>query len=689
MRRCNAACGVRYGARVVNRLKDATSPYLLQHAENPVDWYEWGPEALDRARAEDKPILLSVGYAACHWCHVMAHESFEDAQTARLMNERFVCVKVDREERPDVDGVYMAAVQAMTGQGGWPMTVFLTPAGEPFWGGTYFPPEPRHGMPSFRDVLAAIHDAWTTKRDAVLAQSADITAHIDRAAALPSASGEPSGETLANATRSMLEQLDPEWGGFGGAPKFPQPMTLEFLLRMHLAGAEGALGAVTLTLDRMARGGIFDQVGGGFHRYAVDRIWLVPHFEKMLYDNAQLLRLYARAWQVTGSPLYRETAERTADFLLAEMRHPDGGLFASLDADSDGAEGTFYVWPYEEIIAIAGDDMPVAVAAFALSGSGNWEGVNVLWRPDPDEAIAAEAGIGAGELRAALDRVRTRLAEARAQRPRPATDDKVIASWNGMAIAALAEAGRVFGRTDFLAAAETAARFVLGRMRREDGRLLRSWREGRTSGPAFLDDYAHMADACLTLYETTFEPSWWREARALGEAMLALFAGDRGFADQGVDAEPLVVRPRDPFDNATPSGSSAACDVLLRIGALSGEPAPAAPVAAFLATAGSLAARAPLAFGNALCAVDRMLSPGREIAVVGTPGEPDARALVEAAHGRYIPNRVIAAGEPGSTEPALLRDRPQVGGSATAYVCENFLCRRPVTRPEELAALLG
>ncbi|HEV8373682.1 MAG TPA: thioredoxin domain-containing protein, partial [Actinomycetota bacterium] len=499
-----------------NRLIDETSPYLLQHAWNPVDWYPWGPEALERARSQDRPILLSIGYAACHWCHVMAHESFEDAETAALMNERFVCIKVDREERPDLDGIYMDAVQAMTGQGGWPMTVFLTPEGGPFYAGTYYPKVDRPGMPSFKKVLLAVDDAWQRRRDDARHQGAQVVELIAaQAGSLAEGAGQPEEATLRQAFDGLQRAFDPTWGGFGPAPKFPQPMTLEFLLRCHLRGFEGALDMVELTLNRMASGGIFDQLGGGFHRYSTDRRWLVPHFEKMLYDNAQLVRLYARAWQVTGADRHRQVAVATADYLLRELRHPQGGFFSSQDADSEGEEGKFFVWSYQELVEVAGE--PVARFLGALP-EGNWEGGNVLWTPLPAKAAAEAAGVGVEELERALPGARAALFERREGRVRPATDDKVLAAWNGLAIGALAEAGRVLPEPRYVAAAVAAAEFVLSTMRTP--RLRRAWRDGRLGGPGYLDDYACMAEACLTLYETTFEPRWLREALALADELL-------------------------------------------------------------------------------------------------------------------------------------------------------------------------
>ena len=679
-----------------NRLAGETSPYLLQHAWNPVDWYPWGPEALERARAEDKPILLSVGYAACHWCHVMAHESFEDAETAALMNEHFVCVKVDREERPDLDGIYMDAVQAMTGQGGWPMTVFLTPEGGPFYAGTYFPKLDRLGMPSFRKVLLAVADAWAGRREDARRHGAKLVELIAAQAALPGAGadgdGQPDETMLREAFEGLRRSFDATWGGFGPAPKFPQPMTLELLLRCQLRGFDGALDMAALTLDRMAAGGIFDQLGGGFHRYATDGRWLVPHFEKMLYDNAQLVRVYTHAWQLTGRARYRGIAGRTADYLLRELRHPDGGFFSSQDADSEGVEGKFFVWDHDELARVGGEP---AARWLGATPRGNWEGTNVLWTPHPAAAVAREAGVSVEDLEREVEDARARLFQAREARVHPATDDKVLAAWNGLAISALAEAGRTFGERRYLDAAVAAAEFVLGALRGPDGRLLRSWRDGRQGGPGYLDDYACMAEACLTLYETTFDLRWLREAKRLAEALLELFAdpGGDGLYQTGADAEPLVVRPRELFDNAVPAGSSVAADVLQRLGRLTGEQAWERSGLAALRPVLGVVARAPTGFGHALGAVDFALSRVREVAIVGRPGADDTGALLAEVWGTYQPNRVVAMAAPGDRDAAaeipLLAERTALGGRATAYVCEHFVCQLPVTEPGALAAQLA
>ena len=658
---------------MANRLANATSPYLLQHADNPVDWYEWGEEALERARREDKPILLSVGYAACHWCHVMERESFEDDETARLMNEHFVCVKVDREERPDVDSIYMDAVQAMSGHGGWPMTVFLTPNGEPFYAGTYFPPDDRFGMPGFKRVLGAVAEAWRERREDIAQQGKRVIEAIGQGS---HASSEPLTEELLRAAHAGLRRgFDEEWGGFGQAPKFPQPMTFEFLLRSHLRGYEGALEMVTTTLDRMASGGIYDQIGGGFHRYSTDRVWLVPHFEKMLYDNAQLATLYLHAWQVTRKDRYRDVVRETLEYLLREMHHERGGFFSAQDADSEGVEGKFYVWSWAELVDLVGEGVAGELGA---TPDGNWEGTNIL--------------SGEAAARVPTD-VRQRLLEIRSRRVWPATDDKVLASWNGLAITAFAEAGRVLGERRWVAAAEGAADFILTSMRRDDGRLLRAWRDGRTSGPAYVDDYALMAMACLTLWETTFDVRWFREARGVADEMVRLFHDSEGggFFQTGADAERLVLRPKELFDNAVPSGNSAAAEVLLRLALLTGEGLYESAALSALRLVRDYFERAPSGFGNALQALDLYVGPSREVAIVGDQDATETRALIEEVWSAYRPNLVLAAAAPNAEaadEVPLLAERTTLDGKPAAYVCERFACQMPVTDPEALAAQL-
>ena len=676
---------------MANRLAQATSPYLLQHADNPVEWYEWGEEAFRRAREEDKPILLSVGYAACHWCHVMERESFEDREIAALMNESFVCVKVDREERPDVDAIYMEAVQTLSGQGGWPMTVFLTPDGRPFFAGTYSPPQDQHGLPGFRRVLEGLAQAWRERREEILDQGQKVVGALSRGTAFR-ASSDPLDEGILRQAHGALHQtFDPEWGGFGLAPKFPQPMTTEFLLRMHLREYHDSLDMVTVTLDRMATGGIYDHLGGGFHRYSTDRLWLVPHFEKMLYDNAQLARLYAEASQVSGSELYREVATETLDYLLREMRHADGGFFSAQDADSEGVEGKFFVWSYDELVRVAGETV---ADHFGATPDGNWEGKNILSTPHPLEEVAARHGMSADDLAGAVAEARRKLLDVRERRVKPATDDKVLAAWNGLAISAFAVSGRIFGETRYVDAALAAAEFVLSNLRRPDGRLLRAWRDGRTSGPAYADDHALMAAACLDLYETTFDVRWFTEARTLADDLIRLFhdPDGGGFFQTGSDAESLIIRPKELFDNAVPAGNSVAADVLQRLALLTGEAEYERAGVSALRLVRELMARAPTGFGRALGALDLYLAPAKEIAIVGDPEEEATRSLVGEVWGRYLPNTVLAVAAPDDDVAAktvpLLEGRDSLDGKPAAYVCERFVCQRPVTEPDALSAQL-
>jgi uncharacterized protein YyaL (SSP411 family) len=677
-------------ARGANRLANETSPYLLQHAHNPVDWFPWGPEALDRAKEQDKPILLSIGYAACHWCHVMERESFEDEATAALMNEHFVAIKVDREERPDVDAIYMDAVQAMTGSGGWPMTVFCTPEGEPFYGGTYFPDTDRHGIPSFRRVLTAVAEAWGDKRDEALRQAQALTRAIARQAEAPASLEPLSDAVLQAALAGMARAFDTTWGGIGGAPKFPQPMTWEFVLRCHLRGMSDAGGMARRTLDRMAGGGMYDQLGGGFHRYSVDGRWHVPHFEKMLYDNAQLALLYLHAWQVFDVERYLEVCVETLDYLLREMRHPEGGFFSSQDADSEGVEGKFFVWSYDELTRIADPDVAAYLGAVP---EGNWEGTNVLWTPFPSAVVAGELGVDEADLLARVAAARPALLAAREERVKPGTDDKILSGWNALAIRAFAESGRVLGEPRYVGAAVDAAEFALRELRRDDGRLLRTWREGRAGGPAYADDVALMAHACLTLHETTLDLRWYHDARALTTDLIRLFHDpDRGgFFQTGADAEALVVRPKELFDNAVPAGNSAAAEVLLRMALLEGDAELERAGVSALRLVREGMGRAPSGFGHALCALDLYLSAPREVAVVGPPEDPATRALAARVWTSFRPNLVLAAGAPDDASAAdvpLLAGRPLLDGRPAAYVCERFACRRPVADAEDLEAEL-
>ena len=679
--------------RPTNRLARESSPYLLQHAHNPVDWYPWGEEALERARTLDRPILLSIGYAACHWCHVMERESFEDEGTAALMNELFVSVKVDREERPDIDAIYMDAVQAMNGHGGWPLTAFLTPAGEPFYAGTYYPPEPRHGMPAFRQVLTGIAEAWRDRRDEVTLQGARIVEHIARAAHLTAGDPAPLSPDIPDAATDVLRRsFDARWGGFGGAPKFPQPMAVEFLLRRSLRGVPDAAEMAAVTMDRMADGGIFDHLGGGFARYSTDATWLVPHFEKMLYDNAQLARLYTRAWLVTRSERYRRVADATVRYLLREMQQEEGGFSSSQDADSEGVEGRFFTWTWDELTSQVGE--PVA-ACLGATPAGNWEGTNVLWRPFATEAYAIEHGLDPIELEAEVEAARIRLFDVREARVRPGTDDKVVAAWNGLAIEALAEAGRALGEPDFVRAAERCASFVLERLRDERGRLHRSWRAGVIGPPGFADDYALLASACLTLYETTGATTWFEAASSLATDLIELFSDDErgGFFQTGRDAEALVVRPKDLYDNAVPGGNSAAAEVLLRLSLFTGDPSFEGAATAALQLVRSAMAQAPVGFGRALNALDLHLGPAREVAIVGDRADPATRELVDAVVAdRWVPNVALARADPADEDAfervPLLRDRGLVHDRPAAYVCERFTCLLPVTDGPALTAQL-
>ncbi len=673
-----------------NRLSNESSPYLLQHAHNPVDWYPWGEEALRRAREEDKPIFLSIGYAACHWCHVMEHESFEDPAVAAVMNEHFINVKVDREERPDLDQIYMAAVVAMTGHGGWPMSVFVTPDGVPFYGGTYFPPVSRGGMPAFVELLQAIADAWRNRRDEITRSGMGLVSHIRHQSAQTPVSTLSTG-ALEAAYRTLERQFDLARGGWGGAPKFPQPMTIEFLLRTHLRTAErSSLAMVESTLTEMAQGGIFDHLGGGFHRYATDAVWLVPHFEKMLYDNAQLARAYLHAWQVTNLPLFRRVAEETLDYIVREMTDPSGGFYSSQDADSEGEEGKFFLWTAEEIDEVLGDDAGLFAEAYGVTKRGNFEGRNILHVAEDARALAGRYGVSPEEIEARLATARRALFGQREERVRPGLDDKVLAAWNGLALAAFAEAARAFRRPEYRRVAEANAAFVLREMRTQDGRLLRAWRAGRARLNAYLEDYANLVDGLLALYETAFDARWFTEARRLADLMIAHFRDPAGgFFDASDDHEALVVRPKDLQDNATPSGNAMAATVLLRLAALTGEGRYHDLAEEALRLAQPLVGTYPTAFAQWLGAMDFALSRPKEIAIIGDPAAAETRALLEVVGRSYRPNLVVALGRPGEAPSVpLLEGRTPLDGRATAFVCEGFVCRLPVTDPEALAAQL-
>ncbi|KEF19549.1 membrane protein [Streptomyces rimosus] len=676
----------------MNRLAGVTSPYLLQHADNPVDWWPWGPEAFEEARRRDVPVLLSVGYSACHWCHVMAHESFEDEAVAAVINEHFVAVKVDREERPDVDAVYMEAVQAATGQGGWPMTVFLTPDAEPFYFGTYFPPAPRHGMPSFPQILQGVRGAWAERRDEVGEVAGRIVADLSaRSVSETLAKGgqvPPGPEDLASALLALTRDFDAVHGGFGGAPKFPPSMALEFLLRHHArTESEAALQMVQATAEAMARGGIYDQLGGGFARYAVDATWTVPHFEKMLYDNALLCRTYAHLWRVTGSDLARRVAVETADFMVRELRTEEGGFASALDADSDDGsgkhvEGAYYVWTPEQLRAVLGEkDAAVAAHYFGVTEEGTFEeGASVLQLPDTDDLVDAER----------IASIKERLRAARDSRPRPGRDDKVVAAWNGLAIAALAETGAYFDRPDLVQAATDAADLLVRVHMDWQARLHRTSRDGVAgANSGVLEDYADVAEGFLALASVTGEGVWVDFAGLFLDTVIVHFTAEDGtLYDTADDAEQLIRRPQDPTDNATPSGWTAAAGALLSYAALTGSGPHREAAERALGVVKALSGRAPRFIGWGLAVAEAALDGPREVAVVGPDGDPATRALHRAALLGTAPGAVVALGAPGSDEVPLLKARPLVDGRPAAYVCRHFTCERPTTDPEELGEKL-
>ncbi|MFO7683654.1 MAG: thioredoxin domain-containing protein [Chloroflexota bacterium] len=676
-----------------NRLIHESSPYLRQHADNPVDWYPWGEEALARARAEDKPILLSIGYAACHWCHVMAHESFEDEEIAATMNAHFINIKVDREERPDLDSIYMNAVVALTGQGGWPMTVFLTPEGRPFFGGTYFPPTPRYNMPSFPQLLASLQRAWREQRADIDENAAHLTDRLNQIIT----QGDQEhllDESLFDAALDGLRRtFDEDQGGFGRAPKFPPSMTLEFLLRLdNRQGNPTAFHMAEHTLKMMANGGMYDQIGGGFARYSTDDRWLVPHFEKMLYDNALLARVYLHAYQVTGDFFYRRVAAETLDFVLREMRHEQGGFYSSYDADSEGEEGKFYVWQPAEIRAALGEDADLFMHYYDVSARGNWEGKNILHVSRPPEAVAAHFQIGVDELKARLANSRQKLYEVRAGRVWPGLDDKVLTAWNGLMLAAFAEAGRILPRPDYVQAAKANAEFLYQTMRQPNGsgRLLRTWKAGAEAKyNAYLEDYAYLADGLLALYQTTFEERWFAWAQELADIMLVHFKDPDGigFFDTSDDHEALIQRPKDMQDNATPSGNAMAAQVLLKLGLYAGNGR--YWDAAEQAVQGMISRMAhfPTGFAHWLCAADFILGEPQELAIAGEFGKTGTMKLLDVADKQYRPNLITAVGLNGDVVP-LLAGRPQSDGQATAYLCRRFVCQQPVTDPGELALQL-
>lgn len=675
-----------------NQLAGENSPYLLQHADNPVAWCPWGAEALEKARQEDKPIFLSIGYAACHWCHVMAHESFENGETAALMNENFVNIKVDREERPDLDGIYMQAVIAMTGQGGWPLSVFLTPDGQPFYGGTYFPPIRRYNMPSFREVLLAITRLWRDDRPRLLESSRQISEHLQASPITMDKSTPLTLETLEEAAKNLAQSYDWKFGGWGKAPKFPQPMALEFLLRKATRGDSVAREMAAHALHAMARGGMYDVVGGGFARYSTDNRWLVPHFEKMLYDNAQLALAYLHGWLVCDEPDFRRVCEETLDFLVREMMHPIGGFYSSLDADSEGEEGKFYLWNLQEIREVVKDTHQVVFleAAYGLTENGNFEGRNILQRTLTDEELAQRFGILTKTVPIRLQNLHQRLLAARSQRIPPATDDKVLVAWNALALAAFAEAGRYLKRADYLEVAQRNARFLLENLTRE-GRLMRSWRNNQAQHSAYLEDYAALALGLLALYQSDANPLWYTQAKRLLNEIITHFSDPNGgFYDTRDDAEVLIIRPKDIQDNATPSGNALAACTLLQMAAFEGQSDWFELAFQMIGALHPAMQRYPTAFCQWLQAADFALGPIQEVAIVGDQQHPDMAELRDSLWSSYRPRLVAAIAEEylPNNSPALLVDRPMLNGLPTAFVCQNYICKQPTNSAQNLRSQL-
>lgn len=700
-----------------NRLAHENSLYLLQHAENPVDWYPWGPEALEKARQEDKPIFLSIGYAACHWCHVMAHESFEDEETAALMNEHFVNIKVDREQRPDLDSLYMNAVVAMTGHGGWPMSVFLTPDGKPFYGGTYFPPVRRYNMPSFREVLLGVSRIWKQERSTVLESSEKIVQHLIEASILPRNSQPLSKEVLDQAAFTLAQTYDWHNGGWGAAPKFPQPMAIEFLLKRASRGDKLARDVAVHALQAMARGGMYDVIGGGFARYSTDEHWRVPHFEKMLYDNAQLALAYLHGYLICQKEAafagekaremtrlanaFRRVCQETLDFVQRELTHAEGGFFSSLDADSEGEEGKFYVWTPAEIRQVLLDETPgeapnrpddfeFFTLAYGVTEDGNFEGKNVLQRAQEDEELAQHFGMAIEEVPERLSRLHARLLAFRSKRVRPATDDKVLTVWNALMLRAFAEAARYLKREDYRITAIRNADFLLKHMF-SNGRLLRAWRESKASHLAYLEDYAALFLGLLALYQTNPNPRWFCEAHRLAEEMIRLFSDSAGgFYDTGSDSEALFTRPKDLQDNATPSGNALAALALLHLAAYTGRGKWRDRAETALREIQPLAQRYPTAFGCWLSALDFALAEIKEVVILGHPDDPTVQEMTDVLWSTYRPDLVAAISTypPSAEAPELVQGRPLLNGKATAFVCRGFVCESPANDAKLLEAQL-
>lgn len=679
------------GEKHTNRLINETSPYLLQHAHNPVDWYPWGDEAFTKARGENKPVLLSIGYSACHWCHVMEHESFEDEAIAQLMNEHFVNIKVDREERPDLDQIYMNAVQMLTHHGGWPMTVFLTPEGVPFYGGTYFPPEDRYNMPGFPRVLEGVAAAYRDRPDDVKQTAASVLEGLRSFGAMRESQELLTADVLQSARKGIAQNYDPNNGGFGGAPKFPPAMTLEFLLRQHYRNGDNeALQMVRHTCLKMAEGGIYDQLGGGFHRYSTDSKWLVPHFEKMLYDNALLSRLYLHLYQLTGEEFARRTAMGVLDYVAREMTDERGGFYSTQDADSEGHEGKFFVWSVEEIERVLGaEDASLFNAYYNVTPAGNFEGQNIPNVTRSVDDVAKQENVSSEHLREALTRGVAKLFAVREKRIKPARDEKVLTAWNGLMLASFAEAGAILEREDYTEIARRNASFLQDNLKR-DGLLLRTYKDGVAKLNAYLEDYAYLAEGLLTLYETTGEAAWFKQAREITDKMISEFwdDADGGFFYVGSSHEELIVRSKDYYDNATPSGNSVAADLLLRLSVLTDNNDYRNRAVTIFRQVEELLRRLPSAFGRMLCALDFYLGAPKELVIVGEPDLQETQALVREVWSNYLPNKVVVQlssenGETGSLIP-LSRNRSLVDGKPTAYVCEHYTCKEPATNPERL-----
>ncbi len=682
--------------RFTNRLIDETSPYLRQHAHNPVDWYAWGEEALARAKAEDKPIFLSIGYAACHWCHVQNKESFESEQIANLMNEHFVCIKVDREERPDIDAIYMNAVQMMTGHGGWPMSMFLTPDLKPFYGGTYYPPVDRQGMPGFGRVLLTMADLYRNRRDEVFTSADSITAELQNINRFRESGEMMTTEILNQAFSSLISKFDNAHGGFGRAPKFPPSMTLMFLLRHHKrTHSPEALQMIELTLEKMAGGGMYDHIGGGFARYSTDAHWLVPHFEKMLYDNALLSRIYLYAYQATRKPRYREVAEETLEYILRDMTSDEGGFYSSEDADSEGVEGKFYVWTKDEVIRLMGrEEGEIFCRYYDITTEGNFEhGQSILNTPISPEEFAGRENIATDELKRIISSGRKKLFRAREERVRPGLDDKILTAWNGMMLMAFAEAANIMGRDDYREVARRNGEFLLSNLLR-DGRLLRTYKDGRAKLNGYLEDYAYVIEGLLALYEATFELKYFERARELADVMIEQFwdGEEGGFYFTSSDHEELIMRTKDYFDNAIPSGNSSAALSFLKLWSLTQESSYQRCAATILRTMRQAMEKYPSGFGYLLSALDAYLAEGREIAIIGSVDSHEVRAFVEEIYSRYIPNKAVAAAAPEDERAAkaikLLEGRALVAGKAAVYVCQNYACLLPATTVKEMVERL-